>query len=267
MTETGIKRIVKYKDLYDLSSEQTLYMVLKHCDILYALPPREIIELMDLKLLDEEGEFTENLETIKKTTSSELIVDKPKFESKLTREIYNYLNRRICYKSPITGNPIAKNPDSIKKNKDKRLKEYDDKCFKLMKKEKNFVGVYNIFLSLFPTMAPETYGNPDNTKWVTFFGTTYSGMNLRKKTITNSNSFLKIVRKRDSGIFLYGLYLFILNGIVGDKTFIASQKNFLAEVDVWYEMAELKIDEATTVESLFKGKRASSKGTKGGVTL
>lgn len=267
MTDKGLKRIVKYKELYDLTSEQTLYMVLKYYNISYSLPPRGTIELMDLKILNEEGDFIENLATISKVSAKELIINKPFFETEFSKEIYSYLTRRICYKNPMNNKAIAKNPESFKKNKEKRLSEYTETCLKLVKGENNFLGVYNTFLALFPTMAPETYGNPDNSKWVTFFGVVYTGMNLRKRTVTNTNLFMRNLKKKDSGIFLYSLYLFIRNGIIGKETFIGSQKTFFNELDVWYEQAEVKIDEVDNVEDLFKGKRASNKGTKGGVTL
>jgi len=267
MRDIAIKRILKYKEIYDLSSEQSLYLILKYLEHSYPLLPKEVVNLMDHGILEDDGSFVENLDTINTVNASEMIINKPIFENEFNKEVYLYLKRRLCFKNPFTGQAIAKNPKSIKKEVKKRLEEYDAKCLTMVKKEKNYVGVYNTYLALFPTIFPETHGNPDNEKWVTFFGVGYAGVNLRKKVRSNAYKVMRFLKKHDAGIFLYGLYLFVRNGIRGKDTFIGSQKTFMEEVDVWYEQAEIKLDEAKSVEELFKGKKSSSGGTKGGVTL
>ena len=257
----AIKRISNYEKQFDLSVKQTLYLVYKYHEIPYSISAKELIELMTLKILNEEGDFIENLDTITKLTSKDLVVIEPIFESKMSKDVFLHLNKHLCYKNPFDKLPIAIDPAKIKTHAEAKLKDYKRSTLKKLKKNKEFYRVYMVFLSLMPTSADE-----DNTKWISFFKVIYRGVNLRKRVTTNITTFLNIVKKKDSGIFMYAVYLFVSSGIKGDQTYIGSQKTFLTEWEDWYMAAETAIENATSVDGLFRGRRKGAKH-KGGVAL
>ena len=257
----AIKRIQNYEKHFALSVKQTLYLIYKYHGISYNIGAKELIELMDLKILNEEGEFIENLETITKLTSKDLVIVKPTFDSEMSKEVFLHMTKYLCYKNPYDNLPIAIDPSKLKDHAEAKLADYKKSTIKKLKQNKEFYKVYMLFLSLMPTSADD-----DNTKWTHFFKVIYRGVNLRKRVTTNTTAFLNIVKKKDSGVFMYALYLFVRSGIKGDQTFIGSQHTFLIEWEDWYLTAETAIDKADSVSGLFRGKGKGARH-KGGVAL
>jgi len=258
----AVKRIRTYEKHFDLSSQQTLYLVYKYFGIVYSINSKQLIELMDYKILDENGDFIENLDTITKLSSKKMVIVKPLFYNKMSAKVYEYMKARLCFKNPYDGLTIATNPNKISLDKESKLTKYKEDTLKKLSREKGFYEAYNLFLCLNPSATLE-----DNVKWINFFKVGYSGVNLRKRTTVNTNKFIKIIRANDTGVFMYGLYLFIRSGIKGSETFIGSQKTFLSEWEDWYSEAENLIDKAEKVEELFKHRGKQGSTHKGGVAL
>jgi len=257
----AIKRIRNYSKHFELSDRQTLYLIYKYHGINYDINAKNLIELINLGILDEEGNFVENLDTVTKLTSKSIIVVKPLFYNKMSAKVYSYLKKNICFKNPYDNLPLAINPLEIKLDTEAKISKYKKDSISKLKKETGFYQAYMLFLCLMPTSE-----KAHNSKWNKFFKVIYGGVNLRKRTTTNTNAFVRIIRKNDTGVFLYSLYLFIRSGIKGDNTYIGSQKTFLSEWEDWYMQAENLIDNAEKVETLFKHS-VSKSSHKGGVAL
>lgn len=265
----AIKRIRKYQEFYELSDRQTLYLVFKHAKINIHIGAKEIIDLVDKDILDEDGRFIENLNTITKITAKEIVAIKPKYESDLSKKVYIHLLKNVCYKNPYTNHPISINPVGIKLNVESKLQRYEQSCISRLKKETAFYNVYNVFLALFPTtVLTESVATSSNTRWVSFFKHTYDGVNLRKKTAENSSRLIKILKTHDAGVFLYATYLYVKSGIRKDQSFIGGQATFFKEWEDWYEQAENTIDDTTTIAKLFKHAKSDKESKfKGGIML
>lgn len=256
----AIKRIENYQKHFKLSETQTLYLLFKYNDITYPITAKNLLDLMDKNILDEEGNFVENLETVTKLTSKKINITGPTFSSKLTGDIYGHLIKTTCFVNPVDDSPIVINPENIKYKQLEKLTEYKADTIRKLRKEEGFHNAYMLFLSMFPTSIKE-----DNSRWVSRFKVTYSGVNLRKRVGGNITPFLRLMKKKDTGILMYAVFLYIRSGIKGDQTYIGSQKTFLEEVDDWYMVAETAIRKVTKVEDLFK--RHSGSRHKGGVAI
>lgn len=251
MDKKIFKKIMKYKDTYNLSSAQTLYLMGVHLNEKVHLGPKDVIELMDYSLIDEEGLLVENLNV----KTQDVLADKPVFETEKSKQVYIYLKGRLTYRNVESNLAVAV------QGKPEKVRTYIKRCEFLLKNKKSFLNPYGVFLSMFPTMETE-----DNVKWVTFFKVPYGGMELRKKIQTNANRFIKNTKTRDMGIFLYGVYLFIRGGIRGKNTYIAGQAKFFLEWEEWYDKAELKMG-AESIDNLFKIKSSAATEYKGGASL
>jgi len=252
MEKEKFKKLLEIKEKKDLSDAQTLYLISIYHKINIYLAPEEFLELVDEEIINAEGELNVSLDP----KSSKALTNKPIFESKLTKQIYMYIKSAIAFKNTETGLAISINP----KHSPDRIARYNDRITSLVKSKKAFYSPYSVFLALFPTMLLE-----DNKKWVSFFKSKYDGMELRKKTVTNANRFIKHTKNVDMGVFMYGVYLFIRNGIKENQTFIGGQKTFFEEWQDWYDKAKIAIDNVKGDDyiKLFKNKNKY----KGGVSL
>jgi len=266
MSKKALNRIKKYQEYYSLTENETLYLVFKYFGISHHIPAEDLIELMNQGILDDDGEFVENLDTAGNSSVAKLKGNKPKYKSKTSKEVYKYLVSRLCYKDPHSSYPIAVNPDSITKKQKEALEKYRKESLAKIKKEDSFYGPYTVFQALFPTSLVNDGPNLNNTKWTAFFKVSYQGVNLRKRTISSGRSFMHVTKKTDMGVLLYAVYLFIRSGFRGDRTFIGSQTTFFKEWEDWYAQAEALIDQTENVEDLFKIKKGKG-NHKGGTIL
>lgn len=257
----AIKRIKNYQEHFELSDRQTLYLIYKHFGISYNISAKDLIELIEFKVLGEDGDFIENLDTVTKLTSKDLVVVKPKFETELSKEVYKYFLKYTCYKNPYDNAPIPFDATKLTNSVESTLLDYKKETTKKLRNNKEFYNIYIVYLCLLPTSIQD-----NNTKWVSFYKSLYSGVNIRKRITTIIPKFLKVVQKRDSGVFLYSIYLFVRSGIKGDQTYIGSQSTFWAEWEDWYLAAQTAIDGASSIDELFRAKGKGSKH-KGGVAL
>jgi len=254
MDKKELKTILDLKESKELSDAQTLYIIALKLDTSIYIDPKEFLELIDEEILTDEG----FLNIVFNSSSSKALNIKPIFESNKTKGIYLYLKSAIAYKDIKTGLAI---PVNIEHSPD-RVDKYFNRISTLIKQSKTFYNPYSVFLALFPTMLLE-----DNKKWVTFFKSKYSGMELRKKTVTNAKRFYTNSKDVDMGVFLYGVYLFINNGIINNETYIGGQKTFFEEWQDWYDKAKMVIDkfEGNDYKKLFRSKNRTN--FKGGVSL
>lgn len=260
-----IKRIKKYDEIFDLSYSQSLYLIYKAYKISFPITKHDLLELINLKILNVEGDFVENFKKlkVKEIQNDKLIIDEPVFDSNKSKLVYKSMLDAICFLDPVTKAPITINPSHFDKTINQELKEARESTERALKGHVNYTASYNLYLSLFPTST-----TAHNKRWVAFYKVGYSGVNLRIRGRGNAGKFMQAAKVTDMGVLLYATFLFVSNGIQGKKTYIGSQTRFFDELDEWVALATLEFNNVSEDDYtlLFK-KKLKSKDFKGGINL
>jgi hypothetical protein len=258
----ALKRIKEYDEIFGLSHRQSLYLIYKAHGISFPILSEDLVDLLNKKILNKQGEFTENFSKLKNSElkSQELIPDEPQYTTDISKEVYKYMLSKLCFKDTVTGAPIAINPEHFKKSIETELKDARKNILTALGGRPNFVAAYNLFLSIFPSATTD-----HNKRWVAFYKSTYKGVNLRIRGRGNAKSFITAAKSMDIAYILYGAFLFVSNGIKPNNTFIGSQTKFFDELDEWVSLAKLELSQVDTkTYTRIFNKKLKQKDFKGG---
>ena len=261
----AIRRIKHYAKIFDLHDKQSLYLIYTYYKVSYPITSVHLKELIEYKVLDIKGNFTENLSRLKEDSvkTNVLSIDAPLFSKGMSEDIYKHLLKKIVYKDPVTGRPLSLNLDHFKPSARNTLgKEYLTRVDKLMGGNSKYANAYTVMLSLFPSATVE-----HNNRWVAFFKAQYTGVNLRIKSSGTAKRFKAVLSSNeyDAGIFIYAAFLAVSNGVTTSGTYVISTTRFYDEVDEWYMQALAKVATAKTAEELFR--KGTAKNFKGGMSI
>jgi hypothetical protein len=236
--EIFLDNILEDMEKGDLIDRQSLFLIFK------AFGRDLPIKDKDLFSLVETGYIKNNKNSNKITAFRKEIGDitgtiKPIYHSEFSREVVKKLCRLFCV-TDNKGNlsmPGGATPEEL-------IKYTADKY---LKKEQLVAYYYLVLLFLFPVAGSS------NKRWEKHFTKKeYDGPRLRIRAIIHGKLLLKIVKKHDIGIFLYGAYLYMHSATKGDRPYITTVTKFMYDYEDWYFDAKEKFKEAKTVEDLFK---------------
>lgn len=248
-----LDNIREYLEDERITENQALYLIFTKDEIEYP------IDADDLMPLIEDGFITNNriskgLLTEVRETSQLSGTIKANYSSEISKEVTKKLAKMFCMRDKKTGK-VRLPGDEGEENPVARTAE------KYLRNEGLVAYHFIIFLYLFPVKSPY------NRKWEKHFtGIAYKGAKLRTRSKVTGGLFLKVVKNKDMGAFLYGTYLFIESSIQGNQSFITTIPRYLKEMDEWYYMAEEAIKKAGSVEDLFK-RRALNKEDRVNIAL
>lgn len=248
-----LDNIREYLEDERISEKQALYLMFLKEEIEYPIEPDDLMSLV------EDGFITNNriskgLLTQVRETSKLTGTIRAEYMSEISKEVTAKLARMFCMRNKKTG--LVKLPgDEGEENPVARTAE------KYLRNEGLVAYHFIIFLYLFPVKSPY------NKKWEKHFtGSPYKGPKLRNRSKITGSLFLKAIKTRDMGAFLYGTYLYIESCIQGNESFITTIPKYLKELDEWYYIAVEAIKNAESVEDLFK-RRALSKEDRVNIAL
>lgn len=233
-----------------ITQDQAMYLIYLNSEVPYDIEATAYLELVRLK-------YVVNNRIGKKLYESENVREKLKgtIKAQYINDISNQAVRRLytmfCMQDPKTGKlrlPGAeKSENPVEEMADHYLRG------------EGLVGYhFAIFLYMFPIRGPY------NRKWEKHFTSKeYDGAHIRKRSKANGEMFLKIIKKKDMGAFLYGTYLYVASTIQGDRTYVTTIPKYLKEYDEWYFVALETIKAAKSVDDLFKKRVLSKEGRVG----
>jgi len=128
--------------------------------------------------------------------------------------------------------------------------EDEEERVKAFFKDETLTALYFTWMYLFPTVSTDNANR--NSSWEQLFGVKYKGNRLRQINEAGLNNFASIARKLDIGIYIFGTFLFIKDGIrENGDTYISKQANFFKVHDDWYCEAKRIVDETSDINQLF----------------
>jgi hypothetical protein len=242
-----LDNIREYLDDERISESQALYLIFTKEEIAYPIEADDLMSLIEDGFIKNNRIGVDLLTEVRETSQLKGTI-KANYASDISKEVTAKLARMFCMRDTKTG--LVRLPgDEGEENPVARTAE------KYLRNEGLVAYHFIIFLYLFPVKSPY------NRKWEKHFtGDLYKGAKLRTRSKVTGALFLKAVKTRDMGAFLYGTYLFIESSIQGNKTFITTIPRYLKEMDEWYYMAEEAIKKAETVEDLFKRRALNKEG-------
>jgi hypothetical protein len=217
-----------------INKEQALYLIFTSQDLGYPITPEDLLALTQLRYIEggKVGRTLLQTESVSKKLTGTIAA---KYDYELSKQVTKKLCKLLCEIGKDGNVYFPGGENSI-----------DHTAENYLRGEGLIAYHYIIFLYLFPTVGE------NNKRWEKHFTQTqYNGARLRIRNANNSKIFLRIAKKVDMGVFLYGTYLFIQASLDGKKTFIKSINNYLAEYQEWYLDAEQKIKKAKSIEELF----------------
>lgn len=234
-----LDNIKKYLDDERLTTEQALYLIFTKEEIAYIIEPDSLMDLIENGFIRSNRVVPSLFKEVRKSSKLSGTI-KAEYMNDISREVTAKLAKIFCMRSKETG--LVKLPgDEGEANPIATTAE------KYLANEGLVAYHFIIFLYMFPVKSQY------NRKWEKHFTSKkYEGPMLRVRSKTVGGSFLKIVKKRDMGAFLYGTYLYISSSIQGDKAYIMSISKYVKEYDEWYYTAEELIKNASTVDELFR---------------
>ena len=225
----------------DLIDEtQALYLIFMNDSVDYPITATPLLELTKLKYVinNKVGPTLYKAENVKLQLNGTVAA---KYTTDISKQIPKQLCNLFCMRNNKTGDVLFINDDdSITTTADKFLGG-----------EGLIAYHFLIFLYLFPLRGAS------NKKWEKeFLGQPYKGARLRVRSKRVGKLFLTVARNKDMGIFLYGTYLFIKSCIQEDRTFVKTIPNYMLEYEDWYLEAEELVNNASTLQELFKNRKA-----------
>ena len=231
-----ISNIKKALDLKLIDQEQALYLVFIQDDITYPISATKLLELTRLKYIisNRIGKVLYTEDNVKLHLKGTL---KANYTSELSAKIPAHICKLLCVKNVATQKiKFINDDDSINVTADKFLGGEGLVAYHFL-----------IFLFLFP-LRGET-----NDRWQKHFtGKPYKGARIRVRSKKTGKLFLRAIKNKDMGIFLYGTYLFIKSCIQEDRTFVKTIQNYMLEYEDWYLEAEEIVNKSTTIQQLFR---------------
>ncbi len=221
-------------ELEAINKEQALYLIFTHENLSYPITPEDLLALTQLRYIvgGKVGKCLLETESVSKKLTGTIAA---KYTTEISKEIPKKLCKLLCEVNKEGTLYLPGGEDSIEHTAENYLRG-----------EGLIAYHYIIFLYLFPTVGE------NNKRWEKHFTKTqYNGARLRVRNTGNSKTFLRIAKKVDMGVFLYGTYLFIQASMDGKKTYIKSINNYLAEYQDWYLDAMEKVKKAKSIEDLF----------------
>lgn len=222
------------KELID--EGQAMYLIFTKEEIKYDIDAEDLFALTKLKYIvnGRIGKALLSQDSVIEPTISGTI--KPLYFNDISAQIPKELLRRLANHDG-KGNLILPGDDnSIKYTADQYLQNEGLVAF-------HFI----LLLFLFPVEGDT------NKRWEKHFaGFKYKGARLRTRSKKTGRHFLKIVRKKDMGAFLYGTYLYIKSCIRENKAYVKTIPKYLDEYEDWYNEAYAIIKDTKDVQKLFK---------------
>jgi hypothetical protein len=223
-----------------ITDKQALYLIFTKAEISYYIDDDNImLELVEAGFI-KNNRISPSLLTEVRETSKLSGTIRANYVNDISKDVTAKLARLFCVRNTTTG--LVKLPGD-----EGEADPVAVTAEKYLQKEGLIAYHYIIFLYLFPVKS--TF----NRKWEKHFTSTeYKGAMLRQRSKITGSLFLKAVKNKDMGAFLYGTYLYIASTIQGNKAYITTIPKYLKEYDEWYYIALELIKNAKTVDELFK---------------
>jgi hypothetical protein len=248
-----LDNVREYLEDERITEAQALYLMFLKEEIAYPIEADDLMDLIEGGFIKSNRVSPELFREVRETSKLSGTI-KANYMNDISKEVTAKLAKMFCMRNTKTG--LVKLPgDEGEENPVATTAE------KYLRKEGLVAYHFIIFLYLFPVKGPF------NRKWEKHFtGTEYKGPKLRNRSKVTGSLFLKVVKNKDMGAFLYGTYLFIESSIQGDRSYITTIPKYLKEFDEWYYTAEELIKNADTVDDLFK-RRALNKENRVNIAL
>lgn len=240
MSSVLLENLKEAIDLEKIDESQALYLIYLKENLVYdGIEPEDLLHLTTLGYL-RNGKLT------KKVLSQDGVKDvisgtiKPKYFNDVSSQIPKKLIKILGNKAEDGSLKLLGGDESI-----------NDTARKYLAKEGLIAYHFLTFLFIFPIQG-ET-----NKRWEKHFTRfPYKGAKLRTRSRRTGKNFVKIVKSKDMGAFLYGTYLYMKSCIRENKAYVKTIPNYLEEYEDWYLMAYEAIDKAESVDELFKDNMA-----------